>query len=184
MATTPVTYDVATGQIVAGAGSQGTIAAAAQSLTASSDNVLTGTLFQLPNNGLRVGSKIKFRFAVTKTAAGLATWSAKVKFGTAGTNADAAIATFTSGTNTAVADQGNYEILVEVTALGATATVKGNLCGNNAYGTATTGLGSMPLFPTSTATFNAGAAAPFLHLDINPGVLAVMTGVGWVEVVA
>jgi hypothetical protein len=160
---------------IASQGAQTTISATAQSLVASSANLVTGTSIALPTNGLRVGSKFRFDIIVTKTGAGTATWTAVVKYGTANTTSDAAIATFTSGTNTALADVADITIFVEVLTLGASATAKSFMMYGNSYGTAATGLGSMPLIPGSTAAFNSTSASPYLHIDITPGASAVMT---------
>jgi hypothetical protein len=157
-------------------GGIGTPATASQSLTAGSANVVNGTLVQLPTGNLKVGSRFKFHMNVIKTAAGTATWTAVVKYGTAGTTSDAAIATFTSGTNTAASDQANLIIEATITALGAAATANCIAMFTNTL-TDITGLGRIPQTPGSTATFDSTAANPFLHVDITPGASAVMTTV-------
>ena len=161
-------------------GGVGTPATAAQSLTAGSANVATGTLVALPTSNLRVGSRFRFEIGLIKTAAGTATWTAVVKYGTAGTTGDAAIATFTSGTNTAAIDQATLAIEVVVATLGAAATANCIAMYCNTL-TNATGLGSIPLTPGSTAAFDSTAANPFLHVDITPGASAVMTSVASAE---
>lgn len=163
-----------------GVGGVGTPATAAQSLTASAANLVTGTSVALVTGALNVGTRYRFHLGVNKTAAGVATWTAAVKFGTANTTSDAAIATWTSGTNTALIDTAILIIEVRVTALGsgtsATATCMAFYV--NAQGTAITGLGSIAAAPGSTAGFNSTATSPFLHIDITPGASAVMTAWG------
>jgi hypothetical protein len=119
---------------------------------------------------------------LTKTAAagGTNTWQVRLAFGTAGTNSDAAIATWTSGTNTAAIDQAILVIEVRVTGTGGTATATGIAFYNNTL-TNATGLGIINAAPGSTATFNAGATTPFIHVDVSPGASAVMTGWGSAE---
>jgi hypothetical protein len=155
-----------------------------QVLTASADNLLTGTLFRIPTGSLRVGTKIRFQCGVWKTtAAGTAVWSAKVKYGTAGTTSDGAIATYTSGTNTAAIDQAILIIQCEVLTLGSgtSATIRTNCFYVNSL-TTTTGLGNLPITATSTAGFDSTAANPYFHLDITPGASAVMWGAGTMEI--
>lgn len=163
-----------------GVGGQGTPNTAAQSLTASSANLVTGTSVALVTGALNVGTRYRFHLGVNKTAAGVATWTAAVKLGTANTTSDAAIATWTSGTNTALIDTAILIIEVTVTALGSgtSATAKCMAFYVNAQGTAITGLGSIAAAPGSTAGFNSTATSPFLHIDITPGASAVMTAWG------
>src|SRR5207302_11253041 len=92
------------------------------SLTASAANVVTGTKFQLATGSLFVGQRFRFELVVTKTAAGTATWNLIVKYGTAGTTSDGAIATWTSGTNTAAIDKATIGIDIVILTLGASAT--------------------------------------------------------------
>lgn len=162
-------------------GGQGTINSAAQALTASQANRISGTSIPLPTEVLKVGSRFKFEVGTDKTAAGAAPWSVAVKFGTADTTADAAIATWTSGTNTAAADQSRLTFEVEILTLGAAATAKCICISNNTL-TNVTGLGKIGFIPGSTATFNSNAVLPFLHLDITPGASAVMTAVGAAQI--
>lgn len=161
-------------------GGIGTPAAADQSLTASAANVATGTLVQLPTGNLKVGSRFRFHLNLIKTLAGTATWTVAVKWGTAGTTADAAVATWTSGTNTAAVDQANLHIDAVVTALGASATMACIATYSNTL-TDVTGLGRIGHVPGSTATFDSNAANPFIHVDVTPGAAAVMTSVASAE---
>lgn len=157
-----------------------TIVTAAQSLTASAANLITGTSIQLPTSGLLVGNKFRFDITTIKTtAAGAATWAAAIKYGTNNTTADAAIATFTSGTNTAAIDTAQFSLILEVTALGASATNK-SMCLYIHLLAAATGLSTLPVAGTP-ATFNSTATTPWLHVDITPGAAAVQTawGIGY-----
>ena len=161
------------------AGTPATASQAAATLTAGSANIVSGSLIQLPTSDLTVGSRFKFTMGLTKTGAGTNTWKADVKFGTAGTTSDATIATFTSGTNTGIADQALLTITVNVLTTGSSATANCLAFYSNSYGTATTGLGSLGATPGTTATFNSGATTPYFHIDITPGSSAVMTA--WCE---
>lgn len=164
-------------------GAVGTANASAQSLTASSANLITGTSIPLATGALRVGNRFRFVIGLTKTGAGTATWTAVVKFGTADTTSDGAIATWTSGTNTALIDTAILIIECNITAIGSgtSATASCMAFYTNGQGTAITGLGSIAAAPGSTAGFNSTATSPFLHVDITPGASAVMTGWGSAE---
>jgi hypothetical protein len=164
----------------------GAYAASRLALTASSANLIPGTSLQIPTNSLRVGSRIRFTIGLEKTAAGLATWTAAVKFGTANTTADGAIASWTSGTNTAIADGGVLTIEVQITAIGSgtSATCTGVAILGKGPGAQATGLGALGPGTTSTTAFNSTLASPYFHVDITPGASAVMTADGLVEVIA
>lgn len=164
---------------IANTGLQASIPTALQALTVSVDNLITGTSIPLPTNGLLVGQKFVGNFRIEKTTlAGTAAWNLKVKFGTANTAADAAIATFTSGTNTAIVDVAAITIFLEIVSLGAAATCKAYCIYSHSPGVAATGLGVIPMATASTATFTSTSANPFLHVDCTPGAAAVMTGAG------
>lgn len=161
-------------------GGIGTPATAAQSLTAGSANVLNGTLIQLPTSNLKVGSRFRIHVGLDKTAAGTATWVAALKWGTNGTTADAAVASWTSGTNTAAIDQSTLDIECVVATLGGSATMNSIAFYVNTL-TNVTGLGKISFNPSSTASFNSDAAAPYIHVDVTPGASAVMTAIASVE---
>ncbi len=161
-------------------GGVGTPATTAQSLTASAANVATGSLVQLPTSNLSVGSRFRFKICVDKTAAGTATWVVALKYGTAGTTADAAVASWTSGTNTAAIDQATLVIEAVVATLGATGTWNCIAFYTNTL-TNATGLGKININPTSTAAFDSTATTPYLHVDITPGASAVMTSIADAE---
>jgi sugar lactone lactonase YvrE len=156
-----------------GIGTPATATQQAATMTASSANIVSGSLFRLATGEISTLTRFRFEIGIAKTAAGVATWKADVKFGTAGTTADATIATFTSGTNTAAADQATLVIVVNVLTTGATATANCLAFYQNQL-TSVTGLGSLPGVPGTTATFNSTAAQPYLHVDITPGASAVM----------
>ena len=157
------------------------MASAAQSLSVAA-NVLTGTLFQVPTGSIVVGSRIIWEVNLIKTAAGVATWAMQVKFGTAGTTGDAAIATWTSGINTAAIDQANIRIICDVLTTGAGATARCVAFYVNTL-TNATGLGRIVPTPTPTATFNSAATNPYFHVGVTPGLSAAMTSVAATEII-
>lgn len=174
-------YELASG-VTPALGGVGTPATAAQSLTAGSANVVTGTLLQLPTSNLKVGSRFRIHIGVDKTGAGTATWVVALKWGTAGTTSDAAVASWTSGTNTAAIDQATIDIEAVVSALGSGSSATMN-CIAFYVNTLTnaTGLGKINFNPSSTAGFDSTAANPYIHVDITPGASAVMTSIASVE---
>jgi hypothetical protein len=135
-----------------------------------------------PTGSLVVGQRFRWTINLIKTAAGTATFAVKVKYGTNGTTADAAIASWTSGTNTAAIDQASLVIETTITALGSgsSATASSIAYYSNTL-TDVTGLGRINHVPGSTAGFDSTAATPFFHVDITAGASAVMTGVGMAE---
>jgi hypothetical protein len=80
-------------------------AAAAQAPAAATLTYLTGSALAIPaNTPLRVGSRFRWRWSMTKTAAGLAASTISIVFGTLGTVADTARVSFTKPAGTAAAD--------------------------------------------------------------------------------
>lgn len=160
----------------------GTPASATTSLTASTQVVQGGTLFQLPTGYLAVGQRYRWMINLIKTAAGTATWTAKVCYGVNGTTADGAIATWTSGTNTAAVDQATLIIEMRITALGSgtSATAACTAFYTNTL-TNATGFGVINPVPGSTAGFDSTATTPYFHVDLTMGASAVVTGVGMAE---
>lgn len=161
----------------------GTPDTATASLTASQYTMVPGTLITL-NTALEVGSRFRFIIGLLKTAAGSATWNAVVSLGAHGTTADTQVATWTSGTNTAAIDQAILILEVVITALGAGTAAKAACTAFYVNElTTTTGLGNIACAAGSTAGFNS-AAAQYIHVDVEPGTSAVMTGWGMAEQLA
>lgn len=125
----PVVEYVGGGKGTAGADPQGGVqrnsSAAAQTPAATVRTYITGTAIAIPKTGLKVGTRARFRFNLTKTAAGTATSTIDVALGTAGTTADAAVLSFTKPAGTAVADEGYCEVEVLVQSIGATGVLVG-----------------------------------------------------------
>jgi hypothetical protein len=147
-----------------------------------SANVVTGSLIPLPVNGLMVGSRFAWDIVLIKTAAGTATWALQVKFGTTGGTGDTAIASWTSGTNTAAVDQMTIRIICEILTLGASATARCNAFSVNSL-TAVTGLSRLTGAPTATATFNSAGSPAYIHIGCTPGASAVMTSMSAAQII-
>lgn len=88
---------------------------AAQTPAAATKTYVSGTALQLGDNQkLRVGARLRFKFNMTKTAAGTATSTIEVLVGSLGTVADAIALAFTKPAGTAAVDEGQVTIDVVV----------------------------------------------------------------------
>lgn len=128
---------------------------AAQVLTAATLTYITGSQLKVPLTGLKVGSKIKFRLNVTKTAAGTATSTYAIVFGTAGDSTDTARVSFTKPIGDATADNGLIEIEATVRSVGAAGVVVGEF--RMTHNLASTGHMTIPaasIFVTSAGFAN------------------------------
>lgn len=85
---------------------------AAQVLTAATLTQLVGSSIAIPSGKLRIGTILRWKFDITKTAAGTASSAYHVRIGTANSTADTAVLTFTKIAGTAVVDTANIEIEV------------------------------------------------------------------------
>jgi hypothetical protein len=81
-------------------------AEAGQTPAATTRTYITGSQIAIPATGLQVGTILHWQFDMTKTAAGTATSTIDIAFGTAGTTADTAQVSFTKPAGTAAADEG------------------------------------------------------------------------------
>lgn len=97
-------------------------AAQSQVVVSATEYYLTNSNLNMPasyNTAIAAGTTMRWRFALTKTAAGTGTFQILLKKGTAGTTGDTSMVTQTIGTQTAVVD--NMECDVTVTFTSATA---------------------------------------------------------------
>lgn len=83
---------------------------AAQSPAASTRTYITGSNLVIPAGALQVGTCFRWTFNITKTAAGIATSTYDIAFGTAGSTLDTARVSFTKPAGTGVADEGRIVI--------------------------------------------------------------------------
>src|SRR6185369_9894412 len=93
---------------------------AAQTPAATTRTQIVGSLLKVPQGGLKVGTIIKWRFNMTKTAAGTATSTFDISVGTTGTVTDTARVSFTKPAGTAVADDADCEVTCIVRSVSAT----------------------------------------------------------------
>lgn len=98
---------------------------AQQAVVAATRTYITGSQLAIPAGGLKVGSKIRFRLNMAKTAAGTAASTFDICFGTAGTTADTARVSFAKPAGTAAADEGFVTVEATVRSVSATGVVVG-----------------------------------------------------------
>jgi hypothetical protein len=87
----------------------------AQTPTATTRTYITGSSVKAPVSGqFKIGSTVVWRFEIDKTAAGTATSTYDICFGTAGTTSDTARVSFTKPAGTAVADKAWIEVSLTI----------------------------------------------------------------------
>lgn len=140
------------------------------------DTYLTGSLLTIPQHLLQAGTILKWRLAMTKTAAGVAAPVWSVRVGTAGAIGDTARLTFTSASlQTAAIDAGFVEITCVLRNTGAAGVLAGALTlmhnGNAA------GFASIPMIvvQATSAGFDTTVASTKIGISVNPGAAGVWT---------
>lgn len=92
----------------------------AQALTAGATTYFTGSAVTIPTGErVKANTWFRWRFHLTKTAAGTLANSILVKWGTLGTTADATLITLALPAGTAVADDAEVEVVVGFRSIGA-----------------------------------------------------------------
>jgi hypothetical protein len=147
---------------------------AAQGAGFATDTYLTGSSIATAGR-LKIGSRYRLRFDVSKTAAGTATPVIIVRFGTNGTTADTARLTFTFLAGTAAADIGTFDIFVTFRVVGASAVMQGQAQCNHRL--STTGLQNQPgtTLQVTSAAFDSSAANAIIGVSVNGGTSAAWT---------
>jgi len=143
-----------------------------QAVPAAATTYLTGSPLNIFNGGLHAGTQFVWRLSLSKAAVGTAAVSYLVKYGTAGTTADATIITLTTPANTAVADTAQVSIIVTVRSVNSTTgTWTGNmqLTRNSASGGFLTGTAASAVITGTSANFNDTTAGAIVGLAITTG---------------
>lgn len=142
----------------------------------AADTYLTGSALTIPSHLLQVGTRFRWRLAMTKTAAGTAAPVWVVRIGVNGTTADAAILTFTQvALQTAAVDTGVVSIDAVLRNVGAAGILAGCLEMNHVL--AATGLSTltMNVMQVVSAGFDTTAAGLIVGVSVNPGASGVWT---------
>ena len=142
----------------------------------SVDTYVTNSNLAIPAHLLQVGTTFRWRFYITKTAAGVATPIWVVRVGTLGTTGDAARLTFTQvALQTAAVDAAVVEIDAVLRNTGAAGVLAGGLRMNHVL--AATGFSTltMNVQQVTSAGFDTTVASTIVGVSVNPGALGVWT---------
>lgn len=144
----------------------------------AADTYLVGSSIPIPAGLVRAGLRFHCVFDVTKTAAGVATPILIVRFGVNGSVADAAILTFTFNLQTAVIDNGIFEIDCVLRSVGAAGVLQG--MATLRHNLAVTGLGSVnpngwQQVIVTSAGFVTTVANSIIGVSVNGGAAAAWT---------
>jgi hypothetical protein len=138
---------------------------------------VTNSNIAVPVGKLRIGTILKWRIAVTKSAAGVTAGCALIfKLGTLGTTGDASILTFTFGTPTGVADNAMFEVDVIIRGpLSASCIAQG--MARMTHNLAATGFSTLPAecLAVTSSTFDATTANLIAGITITTTTLSVWT---------
>lgn len=143
---------------------------------AATPTLITGSLITVPASKLQIGSVIRWRLALSKTAAGVAARNIIVQMGTAGSLADADVITFVMPVGTAVIDKAFLEIVVVCRG---PLSNSGILCGNlvMVHNLAATGFALIPVvvMQQNSGAVDVTTAGLILSLAITTGAAEVLT---------
>lgn len=148
---------------------------AAQSPVAATRTYIAGSALAIPVSKLRVGTILRWKFDLTKTAAGVAASTFDVCFGVNGTTADVARLSFTKPAGTAVADEGEIEITCVVRSIGATGVAVGQF--RMTHNLSATGHATIPVVSVNnvSAGFDMTVAALIAGVCITSGAADAVT---------
>lgn len=140
----------------------------------AADTYVAGSGILLPSGVTQAGIQYLCEFDMVKTAAGTAAPVVNIRFGTAGTTADASICTMTFGAGTAAADTGKFTVVVTFRSAGSgtTAVVVGSTMINHflaATGLTSTGASGMGQITTVGGGFNSTVANSTIGVSFNGG---------------
>lgn len=147
-----------------------------QTINANSSALLAGSTIAIPPSKLRIGTMLRWRLSVSKTAAGTAANTFIFRLGTAGTISDPAIITFTMPVGTAVVDTGEIDITVTIRGpLSASCVAQGLL--RMSHNLSATGLATVPnvVLKVTSGTFNATTAGLIASLSCTTAASTVFT---------
>ncbi len=136
----------------------------------ASDTYLAGSSILIPAQRPRVGTRYRCYFDMTKTAAGTATPIVTLRYGTAGSVSDTALATFTFGAGTAAADTGIFylDCIYRSVGSGTSAVIAGNV--SLTSNLSTTGLSNAVKARVATSSSHDSTTAnTYLGVSFNGG---------------
>jgi hypothetical protein len=141
----------------------------------AADTYLTGSSVAIPQHLMQAGTTFRWRFVMTKTAAGVAAPVWSVRVGTAGTTADSARLTFTGPAQTAAVDTAIVQITAVLRNTGAAGVLTGGLV--LTHNLATTGFANIgsPTLQVTSGTFDTTVASLIVGVSVSPGSAGVWT---------
>lgn len=148
----------------------------AQSISGNAHTYLSGSDIAIPNGKLKLGTVYTIKFNVVKTAAGTAAPAIAIRIGSAGTTADSIRSTLTFASQTAVIDEGVFEIDVVFRATGTLSTIQS--LGRLIHRLVTTGLNNTAVNTVvlnTSGTFDTTPSNQIIGVSINPGASAAWT---------
>jgi hypothetical protein len=143
----------------------------------AADTYLAGSGLLIPNNHLQAQTIYKCRFDVSKTGAGVATPILNLRIGTAGSTADTSRGTHTFPAQTAVVDQGMFELWAAFRTVGSGTAAVVQSRARLTHALSITGL-STSVTPITVATsggFDSTVAASIIGVSLNGGTSAAFT---------
>lgn len=140
----------------------------------SSDTYLAGSGILLPSGVSVAGIQYVCEFDMVKTAAGTAAAAVNIRFGTAGTTADASVCAMTFAVGTAAIDTGKFTVVATFRSAGSgtSAVVAGSTMCNHALaatGLITTGASGTGQITTVGSGFNSTPANSTIGVSFNGG---------------
>jgi hypothetical protein len=150
---------------------------AAQGAGFASDTYLTGSSIAIPNGSLQAKAMYRCWFNVVKTAAGTAAPIINIRFGTAGTTSDTSRGTLTFSAQTAVVDEGTFEIMATFRTVGSGTSAVLQTCAKLNHRLSITGLG-VGVSESEVATsggFDSTVSNSIIGISVNGGASAAWT---------
>lgn len=138
----------------------------------AADTYLAGSSILIPRGGVRAGSMYYLRFDMVKTAAGTAAAVLTIRYGTAGSVADAARLTFTFGAGTAAIDTGFFEIWAHWRNAGASSVLVGVASCSHALaatGLISTGASGVGILNATSSAFDSAPTDSIIGASFNGG---------------
>lgn len=148
---------------------------ASQSPVAATRTYIAGSAIAIPTNKLQVGTILRWKFNMVKTAAGIAASTIAICFGTLGTTGDTDRVSFVKPAGTAVVDEGWVEIEATVRSIGVAGVVTGVF--RMIHNLSATGHMVIPsaVVTTISAGFDTTVANLIAGLTINTGAADAIT---------
>lgn len=148
----------------------------AQTVSGNAHTYLLGSDIDIPNGKLQLGSVYRIKFNVVKTAAGTTAPAIAIRIGTAGSTADTIRSTLTFAAQTAVIDEGVFEIDVVFRSTGALGSIQS--LGRLIHRLVTTGLNITAVNTVvlnTSASFDTTPSNQIIGVSVNPGASAAWT---------